>query len=60
MSPRKKHDAEDIPLVPEEQFEDAMRAVLGASNKRVGKKFDEMQASNKRRREERKPEADKR
>jgi len=54
--PRKKHDAEDIPLVPEEEFADAMRAVLGASNERVAEKMDEMHASNKKRRDDRKTE----
>ena len=37
------------------EFEDAMRSVLGASNKRVNERMDEMQASNKKRRAARKP-----
>lgn len=56
--PRKKRDvedlSEDVDLIPEESFEDAMRAVLGASNQRVAARMDAMQSSNKRRRDERK------
>lgn|GEM_PF-5942646 len=51
---RKKHDPETIPLVSPEQFEAAMRAVLNAPKSEVEEQLAEMQATNKRRREERK------
>ena len=52
--PRKKDDAEEIDLIPEADFEDAMRAVLNAPREKVNKRLAEMQASNKAVRESRK------
>lgn len=53
--PRKKDDAEDIELVPEETFEDAMRAVLKADRAKVSEQLEAMQASNKAKRDAREP-----
>jgi len=39
--PRKRQNLEEIKLVPEKDFEKAMRAVLGASRERVNERLTE-------------------
>ena len=51
---RKKRDSHDMPLVPEPEFEDAMRSLLNAPKAKVDESLAAMQASNKRRREAKK------
>ena len=50
---KKRMPKADIELVPEPQFEDAMKKVLSATKQRSDKQLAAFQASNKRRREER-------
>ena len=52
--PRKKRDPNEIELVPDDEFEDAVQSVLDAPKERVEAEFAKMQASNKRKREARK------
>ncbi len=54
LMPRKKRDPSDLELVPDSDFEDAVRTVLNAPKDTVTKQLAKMQASNKRKREQRK------
>lgn len=50
---RKKGESEEIELVPEETFEEAMQAVLRADKNRVGDQLEKLQSSNRAKREDR-------
>ena len=45
--PRKRRDPDEIELIPQDEFEDVMRAVLKAPRDKVNARLTQMQVANK-------------